>query len=517
MSAPDPAPPSRPPAALPSGGWRERAVVLAPALAFGSVLLTLWGLVGWWLVDTPRQLRAEQRGQLAANVGRIALQTEPVLRQAETALHTVDLWLLAHPGPEPLADPALPALAERVQRGSLGLIDIVLIDRTGQLQRLQRDGDHDGVSIAGTPAFDQFSGVVPEDLVIAEPLRLGGRRQDGRRQLPLLMRLSRPVGEHHLLAALVDLEALLSAQRAALPEPPASLVLLRGDGLALLREPEVPGFAGRNIFEQFPHARRQVEAPEGFTRSTGAASDGVPRVGAYTTLGDFGLKLVLSDSEDHVLAPHRRQRAAVLLAAALLSVGLVLLARRLVALQREARLREAGLRATGHAMPLGWFRTDETGRIVYANGGYLRVHGLRAEDIGWGWAGLVKPEHRDMLIQRWKHHMATGEPMEAVTRMRRGDDGRIRSIAVRSAPVLLDGRVAGQAGIVEDVTEQAEQERARRTLAAIFDLTPDLVCQARESARRDLPEPGRAPALRHDRRGAAGRAAHRAVLLGRAA
>jgi diguanylate cyclase (GGDEF)-like protein/PAS domain S-box-containing protein len=478
MSAPDNAPPFPPPAA--GGRWRDRAVVLAPALAFGSVLLTLWVLVGWWLVDTPRQLRQEQREQLAATVRGIGLQTEPVLRQAETALHTVDLWLLAHAGTDPLADPALPQLAERVQRGSRGLVDIVLVARTGQVRRL-RSGEDDGASIAGTPAFDQFSGVVPEGLVIAEPLRLGGRRQDGRRQLPLLMRLSRPLGEYQLLAALVDLEALLAAQRGVLPGPPASLVLLRGDGLALLREPEAPGFAGRNIFEQFPHARRHVQAPEGFTRSTGAASDGVPRVGAYTTLGDFGLKLVLSDSEDRVLVPHWRHRTAVLLAAALLSVGLFLLARRLVALQREARLREAGLRATGNAMPLGWFRTDETGRIVYANDGYLRVHGLKAEDVGWGWTTLVKPENRDMLIQRWKHHMASGEPLDAIARMRRGDDNRIRWIAVRSAPVLLDGRVAGQAGIVEDVTERAEQERARRTLAAIFDLTPDFVCQARES------------------------------------
>lgn len=84
-----------------------------------------------------------------------------------------------------------------------------------------------------------------------------------------------------------------------------------------------------------------------------------------------------------------------------------------------------------------------------------------------------------MLIQRWKHHMASGEPIDMVRKMKRGSDGRIRWIAVRTAPLVIGGRVAGQAGTVEDVTERGEQERAYRTLAAIFDMTPDIVCQAR--------------------------------------
>ncbi|WP_164163008.1 PAS domain-containing protein, partial [Stenotrophomonas maltophilia] len=89
--------------------------------------------------------------------------------------------------------------------------------------------------------------------------------------------------------------------------------------------------------------------------------------------------------------------------------ALAALARSLSRLQRDARLREATLQATSNAMPLGLFRTDKSGRIVYVNDAYLRVHGMRREDIAWGWANLVQPDQRDMLIQRWKHHVATGE------------------------------------------------------------------------------------------------------------
>jgi diguanylate cyclase (GGDEF)-like protein/PAS domain S-box-containing protein len=460
------------------GRWRERALLLAPALAFGSVILTIWALVAWYAIETPRELLAAQRRELAVGVRDVAMQTEPVLRQAENALHVVDLWLLARDEADGSADAALRQLAERVRSNSRQLVDVFLVTHTGRVRRLQAAPD-DGATIAGTPAFDQASAAF-EGISVGAPLRLDGP-DDDRHVLPLLMRLSRPRDEYQLLMAVIDLERLQALQGLFTPGPPASLVMLRSDGLALARMPEAPGFVGRSLFEQFPAARRELDADEGFFASTGAASDGRPRIGAFVTLADFGVKLVLSDSEETVLVPHRRQRTAVFVAAAVATLGLLLLARRLVALQREARLREAGLRATSNAMPLGMFRTDETGRIVYVNDSYLRVHGLKREDVAWGWADLVKPEHRDQLIQRWKHHMATGEPLDAVANMKRGDDGRMRWIAVRSAPVMLDGKVAGQAGTVEDVTERGEQERARQTLAAIFDMTPDLVCQARAS------------------------------------
>jgi len=460
--------------------WRERALLLAPALAFGSVVLTIWALVGWYVVERPRELMALQRQELATGVRTVAMQTEPVLRQAENALRVVDLWLLARRGDQPLNDGSLLQFADSVRAGSRQLVDIVLVSTTGKVRRLRAGAEDDDASIAGSAAFDQFAGIVPEGVALGLPLRLGGRLDDGRLRLPMMMRLSRPLDEQVLVMALIDLHRLHDIQTLFAPVPPSSLVMLRGDGLALARHPEVPGFVGRNLFEQFPIARRDLNGDEGFYASSGAASDGRPRIGAFITLPDFGLKLLLSGSAEDALFPFWRQRTLVLAAAALATLGLVLLARWLGQLQRAARLREATLQATSNAMPLGLFRTDATGRIVYVNDSYLRVHGLRREDIEWGWTTLVQPEQRDMLIQRWKHHMATGEPIDMVRKMKRGDDGRIRWISVRTAPLFLNGRVAGQAGTVEDVTERGEQEKARKTLAAIFDMTPDFVCQTNE-------------------------------------
>jgi hypothetical protein len=133
------------------------------------------------------------------------------------------------------------------------------------VRRLQAAPD-DGASIAGTPAFDQASAAF-EGISVGAPLRLGGP-DDDRHVLPLLMRLSRPRDEHLLLMAVIDLERLQALQGLFTPGPPASLVMLRGDGLALARMPEAPGFVGRSLFEQFPAARRELDADEGFFASS---------------------------------------------------------------------------------------------------------------------------------------------------------------------------------------------------------------------------------------------------------
>jgi diguanylate cyclase (GGDEF)-like protein/PAS domain S-box-containing protein len=461
--------------------WREQALVLAPALAFGLVILTIWAFVAWFVVERPKALRDEQRREMMAAVRTAAMQTESVLRQAESALRVVDLWVLRHPPGSPQDEAALAQLADSIRNSSSKMVDVVLVARTGRVQRLQPLRGDAPASIAGSAAFDQVSGLVVEGTTVGAPLRLGELADDGRWQLPLLMRLSRPMGEVDTVMALIDLQRLRDVQSLFMPGTDSAIVMLRSDGLTLSRYPELPGFVGRNLFALYPDRRQAFNDIEGLFTSTGAASDGQARTGAYVSLGDFGIKLLLSGTDEAALSSHRQQRNLLLALALVATLAIAAFARWLGLLQRASRLRDAALQATSNAMPLGLFRTDNTGRIVYVNDSYLRVHGMRREDIEWGWTQLVLPEQRDMLIRLWKHHMATGEPIDMVRKMKRGDDGRVRLIAVRTAPLIIDGQVNGQSGTVEDVTERGEQEKARQTLAAIFDMTPDIVCQAREN------------------------------------
>ena len=351
-------------------------MLLAPAGAFGLVIVVMWALLAWYVLQTPRELLARQRQEQATAVRAVAMQTEPVLRQAESALRAIDIWLThSHEG-HVLDEPALRQLADSLRSGTRQFVDIALVTSTGRVRRLQAGPVDDSASIAGTAAFDQAMGAAPDGLLVGLPLRVSGRQDDNRLRLPMFLRLTRPLGEHVLAMALVDLQRLQEAQALFLPNTETALVVLRSDGVALSRRPEVAGFVGRNLFEQFPGARRELAGQEGFYTSTGAATDGRPRLGAFVTLDDFGLKLLLADSEQTVLVAHKRQRTLLLAAAVAATLGLLLLARWLGQWQREARLREAMLQATSNAMPLGLFRTDAGGRIVYVNDAYLQVLSL---------------------------------------------------------------------------------------------------------------------------------------------
>lgn len=160
-NAPEPAPPQPPSWRR----WRERALLLGPVLAFGLVAATLWAIVGWYVVAHPRELLEKQRQSLSVGVRAIALQTEPVLRQAEHALRVVDLWLLTQRAGDALDDASLRELVGSVHASSGRLVDVVLVSPTGRIKRLRGEPEPDGdTSIAGSAAFEQISGRVTEGI-----------------------------------------------------------------------------------------------------------------------------------------------------------------------------------------------------------------------------------------------------------------------------------------------------------------------------------------------------------------
>lgn len=460
--------------------WRDRAVLYAPVLAFGLLVLMVWVFVAWFVLERPKALQRQQQHEMANSVHAAAMQTEAVLRQAENAMRVVDLWVLKREGRLDGSDTALAQLVDTLRNGTGKMVDVMLVAQDGSVRRLQ---PLRGEAMAGKLSAELFRrGEVAAGggVSIGLPLRLGAGAEASRLQLPLVLPLSSPVGEVKLVLALIDLQRLRDLQSLFAQGPGSALAMLRSDGTALLRYPELEGFVGRDVFARHPARRADFRDTEGLFTTTGEASDGRRRVGAYVTLADYGIQLLLSNTEDAALAEHRRLQTWVVVAASLLSLGLLLLGRWLLHLQRAARLRDATLQATSNAVAIGLFRTTRDGRIVYVNEAYLKVHGLQRSEIAWGWTRLVPADQREALISRWKQMMADGEPIHMVRKMKRGDDGRIRMLAVRTAPLIMDGKFVGQAGTVEDVTEQGEQEKAVQTLTAIFDMTPDFVCQVRE-------------------------------------
>ena len=452
---------------------RERLLFAGPALALGLVLLMLWGFVAWFVLVYPKGLLEEQRRELAASTRAAAVQTEAVLRDAENSLRTVDLWLLTRGQREPLGDVSLAQLAETLRDTSRTLVDVMLIDAKGAVFRIPTSTGLAHAEVAGRDFFELLNTPATEGLVLGLPLRL---RAGGPLQLPLAMRLSAPAGELVIVMALIDLQRLGQLHQNFARGPAGAVAMLRGDGIGLSRTPELAGFAGRDLFAPNPGRRADFADKQGFFTTTGAASDGMQRLGAYQTLEGFGVKLLVSQGESATLERHLQQRRLVLGMSSLISAAALAITFVLSRMQRAARLRDAALQATSNASPMGLFRCDLQGRVTYANETYLRLQGLSHDEAEWGWLRLIPEADRAYAKEQWLARMSSRSQAHIVRQMRRGD-GELRLMSVRTAPLLVNGRVVGQAGTLEDITERAAQQKAEQTLTAIFDMTPDYVCQ----------------------------------------
>ncbi|MDP9995770.1 diguanylate cyclase (GGDEF)-like protein/PAS domain S-box-containing protein [Variovorax boronicumulans] len=152
------------------------------------------------------------------------------------------------------------------------------------------------------------------------------------------------------------------------------------------------------------------------------------------------------------------------------------LAREFDALMGDLREQRLEMAAVTDASPVGLFRCGTDGRMTYVNDEYLAIHGLAREDAQEGWLMLVREEIRETVRQEWIRIVSAATPLAATRRLHRRDGTQVL-VALRSRPVLAEGRVIGHVGTVTDITERTQADRALRTLTAIFDMTTDYIVQ----------------------------------------
>ncbi|MEJ6007613.1 diguanylate cyclase [Paucibacter sp. AS339] len=451
-----------------------RYETVVPFLSIGLVLLLLWSFVAWFIWVYPVGLQNDQRQELASEAQTAAAQTETVLRHAENSLRTIDLWLLTRGRGTPLQDVSLAQLAETLRDSSRDMVDVMLIDQQGSVFRIPSLNGQPYANVAGQEFFELLSQPSAEGLAIGLPFKL---RESSPQILPVAIRLSAPADGLCIAVALIDLRRLGQMHQLFAHAPDSAVTLLRGDGVALARTPELPGFVGRDVFgHAAPGRRESFNGPAGWFVTDGSASDGIKRVGAFRALQGYGAKLLLSQAESSVLAEYHWQRLVVLLFSALVSAAALSLTWMLARLQGRARVEEALQAAAADASPLGLFRCDQQGQVIYGNQTYLDLQTLQAEEKAWGWLQLLPANKRELAKANWQAMIAKGEPLRTVGRITRRD-GASRLLSVRTAPLRVGGKLLGQVGTVEDITELAAQQRAVRTLSDILDLTPEYVAQ----------------------------------------
>ncbi|MDM4766585.1 diguanylate cyclase [Pelomonas sp. SE-A7] len=469
----DPAPSSGKPS------LRQRLLERGPLTALGMLLILLWTGVAWFGFAYRDQLHFEHERELSSQAGVTAAQTEAVLRDAEICLRTIDLWLMTRETRELLSDAPLVQMAETLQSTTRGMVEIVLADAGGRLYRLPSPSGQAFFQLKNPEFVAALRNPDTEGMQLGSSLRFN---PESPLRLPLAMRLSRPRQDMITVLALVNLDRLMQMQGLYLLGTQGSVSMIGRDGEALSRTPVIDGYIGKNVYAMRPQARANLAPQAGILRNSLSPADGELRTVAFETLGDFGIKLLLAEGESRALVLHRSQRLWVLALATVLSFTAMLTTLVLVRQHRDLRIRDAELLATSDASPLGLFRSDVSGRVIWANETYLRLHGLEADEAEWGWLLLLPEGERAAAQERWRQACATGDPMHMHRTLNRRDGSQIL-VSLRTAPLRVSGKVVGQAGTVTDITEVAERERAQRMLQAIFDMTPDYVAQMKPDGR----------------------------------
>jgi PAS domain S-box-containing protein len=136
-------------------------------------------------------------------------------------------------------------------------------------------------------------------------------------------------------------------------------------------------------------------------------------------------------------------------------------------LQTEEKLRgiETRYQTLAEVSPVGIFRTDAQGNLVYANGRALRMIGQTlAEVIQPGWRPPLHPEDCERHQAAWSAAIASGVPLYAEHRFLRPDGSIVWVVSQAVAERQPDGKVIGFVGTLTDITQlKRAEERLRQS------------------------------------------------------
>jgi diguanylate cyclase (GGDEF)-like protein len=272
-----------------------------------------------------------------------------------------------------------------------------------------------------------------------------------------------------------------------------SFLLLRRDGIVLVRHPEVTKVATDRIHSDSGWYRAVADGG-GFLRTTGVF-DGIPRFVAVRPLADYPLVINVGISQAEALALWRRRATLIGVGAALTLLGFAFLLRAFVgqfraliasekvATEREACLNEksgeleranACFDAALNNMSQGLCLFDAAARVVVCNQQYLQMYDLSQEVARAGCTLRDLMLHRkatgfftgdvEQYCNRIMESVAKGQPFSWVVE---ASDGRF--VHVLNRPIANGGWVATH----EDVTERWRSE-ARIAHMARHDALTDL-------------------------------------------
>ena len=156
--------------------------------------------------------------------------------------------------------------------------------------------------------------------------------------------------------------------------------------------------------------------------------------------------------------------------------------------EQALRESEERFRSLAEVAPIGIYRTDPTGRNVYANPRWQQIAGLSAaETLGEGWAKAFHPEDRERARKHWDEAVRAGADFDGEYRLLT-PQGEVRWIHGTGAPVRsASGEILGFVGTTQDITERKRNEELiRDSQKAIEQTRADFVAMVTHDLKNPL-------------------------------
>ncbi|MHC4143633.1 MAG: PAS domain S-box protein [Planctomycetota bacterium] len=146
--------------------------------------------------------------------------------------------------------------------------------------------------------------------------------------------------------------------------------------------------------------------------------------------------------------------------------------------QAEEALRESEerFRSLSESSPVGVFRADEKGAVLYTNPQWQRITGLSFEEsLGFGWVKALHPDDKDRILEEWDECLRKEKGYSGEFRFL-ATSGEVRWVHTSTSPIRsAHGDIVGHVGMNQDITERKLAEEVMKKSAIIIDSTTDAV------------------------------------------
>ncbi len=452
----------------PEGWLRQRLQAFGPFIVVLGLVALMWALVLVSSAVQQERIANDAQQQLRLINNAVVQQTRGLLQRVEGELQVLDHWVQSHPQNDPRQDMALAELISQLDAGTNGLVSLGFASHTGHAIATPQAQDwHADMPAVIWPLLGSTHIGAPLRNAVGQPWRW-----------PVSRRLTRPTGDVAGVVAWIDLARLSTLHESLRDKPAGAITLTRSDATLIVRTPVIDKLIGRNLRQSGPTPLMPASASQGFFAYDGSLTDGQPgRVVSYERLGNYPVTVLVSQGVNDAMATFNSRRRILIIALSLISLCAFAFSVALARSQRASRRSQAEILALSDAFPLGFFRTDMTGQVTYANDAYFQKMGFARERMAWGWIEGVDASRQPELKEVWCKAVAEGRPLKNTLRIRRATDGREVVMSVRTAALRVDGKLVGQVGSMEDITDRIQQQKAQRMLTAIFEKSTDVVAQ----------------------------------------